>query len=358
MTVAEGVLYAVLANAMTGTSQVLQKKALLRINGPKVKPLLTLSSQSSQTSLKPPKTPRFLDLEWICGIGLSYLGDALNFVAYSKCNPAILSPLGFLSIVVGLVLANTWLGERISRKRVRGYTIALVGVLLLIFSARIGEEREELAGSLASKTFFQAIWSFHFVGGFAFIICLQSLCIFLALKSWKRPRLALLVTICSLFAAISISLGKIISIYFASTLYHYTNSAYFVGPLNSPELSSISPFQHLVFIIIVAALLISSTVLNEVFRQKCLDSFPVILFYPFFYCGFNAAVILSSTYFWSQFADPAGIRNFFILFVAGILIVAFGMNASIARKQPSHKPDQSPSSASLKAMSLSLDLDR
>lgn len=359
MTIVQGVFLAVAANMLTGTSQVLQKKALLRINGNllsthargKVASSEMTITDAAASSEAKPKTPRFQDLEWICGIVLSYLGDALNFLAYSKCNPAILSPLGFLSILTGLFLASTWLNERISRRKIRGYSIALIGVLLLILSAQIGSERQEWSGSLSSKSFFQTLWSFHIVGGFAIVISLQLLCVYLALKTWKRPRLSILVTICSLFAALSITLGRIVSIYFASTLYHYTKSSSFIGPLNTPELSSSSVFQHIIFIVIVAALLVSSTVLNEVFRQKCLDSFPVVLFYPLFYAGFNASVILTSTYFWSEFKDPAGMRNFWALFVAGILIVAFGMNSSVTM-QSSPSPDLIPTIASLKEAPL------
>ena len=77
--VVEGILLTSLGNIFTGTSQVLQKQALTVLS-------------------KKPLAKRYQSKRWLLGISLSYAGDILNFIAYSKCNPALLSPLGIISI--------------------------------------------------------------------------------------------------------------------------------------------------------------------------------------------------------------------------------------------------------------------
>lgn len=313
MTITEGFLLSLTANILTGASQVLQKKALLRLSGKEgIQPTATSKSQQK----------RYLDLEWICGISLSYLGDAFNFLAYSKCNPALLSPLGIVSILTSLGLASFYLKERISERKIRGYSIALIGVVFLILSShQAGTERIDVSSSPLS--YFSVIFSSRFSLGFLGLVGVQSILIYLALKILKQPVLLVFIFILSLFAAISITAGKLVSIYFSTALYHYTLSPQFIGPV----MESPSIFQHIVFLIIISSVLISSTILNEVFRQKCLDSFPVVMFYPLFYCGFNASVILASIYFWSDWTDisVSQFRLFFAFFIIGMCLVGSGL---------------------------------
>lgn len=76
--VLEGILLTTIGNIFTGTSQVFQKQALKALTAKNVK--------------------RYQSKRWLLGISLSYTGDILNFIAYSKCNPAFLTPLGIISI--------------------------------------------------------------------------------------------------------------------------------------------------------------------------------------------------------------------------------------------------------------------
>lgn len=78
-----GILLSIIANIFTGSSQVIQKQALAKV-----------------AKLK---GSRFSSKEWILGISLGYSGDIINFIAYSHTNPALLSPLGIISIFTVII---------------------------------------------------------------------------------------------------------------------------------------------------------------------------------------------------------------------------------------------------------------
>ena len=65
--------------------------------------------------------------------------------------------------------------------------------------------------------------------------------------------------------------------------------------------------------------------MQEVFRQKCLDSFHVSKFFPLFYVAFNVSVIISSVYFWSDLHDADSMNTFLTGFSAAISLMSGGI---------------------------------
>ncbi|GAA5853521.1 hypothetical protein JCM9279_001300 [Rhodotorula babjevae] len=58
-----------------------------------------------------------------------------NFAAYTFAPPALVTPLGALSVLVGAVLAAIFLGERLGKIGVVGCSLCLVGSLVIVLHA-------------------------------------------------------------------------------------------------------------------------------------------------------------------------------------------------------------------------------
>lgn len=58
-----------------------------------------------------------------------------NFAAYTFAPPALVTPLGALSVLVGAILAAIFLGERLGKIGVVGCSLCLVGSLVIVLHA-------------------------------------------------------------------------------------------------------------------------------------------------------------------------------------------------------------------------------
>jgi hypothetical protein len=305
MTLVEGVLLAISGNFCSGVSQVLQKRALSR-----------LQRQQPSSPVK-----RYLDQEWILGIGLGYLGDATNFLAFSKANPAILAPLGIISIFTALLLAKVLLREEIGKNQRRGYGIALFGVLFIMLAAP--KKDRNLGDSTADL--FKYLLSWHFLRGLSALLIAQFFLIIIAFRARKAAVvvLSLYVSICSFFAALTISLGKVVAQFLISLTFRGSERASsFIGP----QLKDPSSLEYLAFLTIISLTLITCSISQEYFKQQCLDNFSVSRFFPLFYAGLNCSVILSSVYFWSRFETDREFQFFCFLFSISMSLIVAGIS--------------------------------
>ncbi|KAJ3305563.1 hypothetical protein HDV03_001429 [Kappamyces sp. JEL0829] len=328
MTLVEGVLLAISGNICTGTSQVLQKRALSRLEEKR--------QRLAREGLPTHNVKRYLDQEWVLGIGLSYLGDITNFVAYSKANPALLAPLGIISIFTALALANLLLGEEITAVQKRGYGMSLVGVVCIMLAS----PKSERSIGESTLDLFAFLTSAHFVQGFFFLLVLQSMLVFGAVSS-KIPMLPLFVMVCSVFGALTISLGKIVAQFAVSLSFRsFESNPDFIGPLSIIRYPTY--LDYALFLVFITTALVSCTVLQEFFKQKCLDHFPVTRFFPLFYAALNCSVILSSVYFWSRFETGHEFRWFCLLFSIGMSLIVAGISIVQGQMVKPHyvRPDE------------------
>ena len=311
MSLFEGILLSIVGNISTGTSQVLQKKALKRLQEKQ------LSANFFQ---------RLTDIEWITGVFLSFFGDFLNFIAYSKANPAFLIPLGLVSILTALALSNRFLNESISHRQKKGYIIVLCGVVILLFSSPSSERQV----GQSVRSLFSVVISIRFLIGLVGLSSVQALLIY----GYFRARilsLVLNVSICSIFGGITITAGRILSLYIAIISAPVDKTI--VGPMDSTP----SIILQGLFLVFLVAYIISCTVSQEYFKQKSLDDFQVSLFFPTMFAGLNSVVVLASVYFWSEFESMNQFRIFCIMYTMAICLIVVGVAYVVRGKRESPK---------------------
>jgi Magnesium transporter NIPA len=306
MSLFEGILFSVIGNISTGTSQVLQKKALKRLLGKQQRNFLN----------------RLTDIEWLGGIFLSIFGDFMNFIAYSKANPALLIPLGIISIMTALGLSNKFLGESISYRQKKGYIIVLCGVVILLFSSPSSER--EIGQSV--RSLFDFVLSSRFMLGLLALSLTQALLIYGFYRA-KIVNLAFNVCICSIFGGLTITLGRVISLY--AGIISVPVDVTMIGPQDYVP----STILQALFVMVTILYIIACTVCQEYFKQKSLDDFPVSLFFPTSFAGLTSVVVSSSVFFWSEFNSANQFRIFFVMFTVAISLIIFGISHVVRVKR-------------------------
>ncbi|KAJ1884537.1 hypothetical protein LPJ81_007074, partial [Coemansia sp. IMI 209127] len=79
---------------------------------------------------------RYTSKTWIVGLLLNYAGEIFgNSVALSYLSASVVAPLGIISVLVNLVLAERFIGERITPNQRYGFSVIMAGVGLILLVA-------------------------------------------------------------------------------------------------------------------------------------------------------------------------------------------------------------------------------
>jgi hypothetical protein len=209
---------------------------------------------------------RFVDTQWFFGIVLNYLSEFGNWYAITLSPASLITPLGIVSVLVNVTLANLVLKETITANQSKGYFLMLIGVFIILYSA----PRKQKNVGVTLVDIFEFCSSTRFVYGFCVLIVSLIALISSTSRQWLLYRYA---CICSLFGAFSITCTKFI--------------AALINVSYSDSISQV-PSQANVFILYTAITSISATVIQESFKQKALAKFKVSKFTPVLYSAFNA----------------------------------------------------------------------
>ncbi|XP_034247423.1 magnesium transporter NIPA2 isoform X2 [Thrips palmi] len=116
-----------------GSSFIIKKKALLRIN----KVGGVRASAGGFGYLR--------DWMWWAGLLTMGIGEASNFIAYAFAPAALVTPLGALSVLVSAVLASRFLNEKLNLLGKLGCCLCILGSTVIVIHAPHEEEVESLS---------------------------------------------------------------------------------------------------------------------------------------------------------------------------------------------------------------------
>jgi hypothetical protein len=208
---------------------------------------------------KQPLRKRYQEIEWIVGVLLKFAAEMVNWYCLTISPPAILAPLGIISVMLNITVGTLILGERISSSEKKGYMIMMVGVVLLIITC---STKSVILGNTLGEIF-QYCTTVKFMMGVFTMYIILIFSIISELKSTNNP-IYKYVLICSLFATISVNTGKLIV------------EIYSLAETNGKIILAFTAFT------------ICCAILQEVFKQKAITVYPISRFTPLMYAGFNA----------------------------------------------------------------------
>ncbi|KAJ3087547.1 hypothetical protein HK102_010816 [Quaeritorhiza haematococci] len=336
-----GLLAALLGSCIIGVGQTIQKYALNRLQGdagsggrlpspsPKVKRKGKRSTSPAQRS------SRFKDPFWLLGMFLTFLGEMF----------AIVMPLGIVAVVVNAILAERYLGEVIRN----GYLLIGIGVLCILSAAPKGEAN---IGSTVAEVL-KNCTSPGFVVGLSALCIFQTFLIYQLLVNRRETELWLYVVVASLFGAVTVICGKMISVLARLGVSKIQNvaaasaSATAVASTALPvlakagaeatasaldqNLSTLQPLQSAPSVPIVSPIAILVVMIvgavfgAEFFKQKALERFPTSRFGPLAYAGFNICGVLTSVLLFREIPNYLGIMKFFTIFIASMGAIFAGI---------------------------------
>ncbi|GAA5909715.1 hypothetical protein JCM8208_003853 [Rhodotorula glutinis] len=117
-----GLALAVSSSVAIGTSFIITKKGLI-------------SAADAHDGFASSSYSYLRNSLWWAGMLTMVVGEVANFAAYTFAPPALVTPLGALSVLVGAVLAAIFLGERLGKIGVVGCSLCLVGSLVIVLHA-------------------------------------------------------------------------------------------------------------------------------------------------------------------------------------------------------------------------------
>ncbi|KAJ2255427.1 hypothetical protein GGI13_001627 [Coemansia sp. RSA 455] len=300
-----GLTAALVGNVVIGTGQCMQKSAL----------------NSLQRSGK--QTPRYKSPLWVLGLALNYAGEIFgNSLALSYLSAAVVAPLGIVSVIVNLLLAERFLGERVTPNQRFGFSVIMAGVACILLVAP-----RKAAASTAAE-FIDVVASSGILTLFFTLFFVQAILILLIRSG--RQSLLLYVVVASIFGSMNVMASKLLTMFMRLRL--TTASAMTVLPnpadivfYGAKEAASSSGSGGLSLAQAVAAIIMGLSIAGqESFRQQALGRYPVMEFQPVFFATFNVIATLSGLVLFRELDGWLHGVVFFSAFAVGIGLIAYG----------------------------------
>ncbi|KAI9354574.1 magnesium transporter [Zopfochytrium polystomum] len=252
---------------------------------------------------------RLRDPLWIAGIILSYSGEVFgNWFALGYVSAAIVTPMGVISVLTTAILGSIILGEEITLRQRRGYVLLIAAVFGVLIVAPKGGQ---VLGDTAADVISFCLSPIFLCGALVIVIC-QSGLIYLVFGR-GRFGLAELVGVCSLFGAINVTCGRIISVLVRVSASSSGDTE--TEPV-SEEPTVLSKTSLSLAVAAVAVMIVCSIVGQEYFKQEALSRYPVSTFQPVLFAGFNTAAVLTSIVLFREI--PTLIEHLVFLSVFGL----------------------------------------
>jgi len=229
-------------------------------------------------------------------VGLNIVGEACgNFVALSYASASVVAPLGAVSLVVNGLLAQSVLGEHISRRNQLGYLYLILGVFMLVAIAPQSTHAlsvEELADHLTTPSFLVYLAVLVAVGAYLSVAFVR--------RRLRSPESHVLLA--AVLGAFSVLCSKTLSVLLRLS---------FVD--GQSQFASILPYGFLVVFVVSAVSL-------EVVKQSAITLFDASCFWPLFFAGFNL-IGISFSLVLSQELAGGGVLTYAVGFVIGLLLM-------------------------------------
>ncbi|KAJ2743235.1 hypothetical protein GGI20_003893 [Coemansia sp. BCRC 34301] len=308
-----GLTAALAGNVVIGTGQCMQKFALNQL-------------QHDNAKGRRQPAPRYTSPLWVLGLVLNYAGEIFgNSLALSYLSAAVVAPLGIVSVIVNLLLAERFLGERVTANQRFGFSVIMAGVgcILLVAPRR--------AAASTAAEFVEVVASSGILTLFGALFFVQALLILL-IRSGRRQSLLLYVVVASVFGSMNVMASKLLTMFLRLKLAagggggggsFLPNPAdiVFYGAKAAAASSSGVVSGAQVIAGVVMGLSIAG---QESFRQQALGRYPVMEFQPVFFATFNVIATLSGLALFRELSGWLDALVFFSVFAVGIGLIAYG----------------------------------
>ncbi|KAK5645343.1 hypothetical protein RI129_006643 [Pyrocoelia pectoralis] len=284
-----GLLLALSSSLFIGSSFIIKKRALIRIN-------CAGSLRASAGGFGYLK-----EWMWWLGFCLMGLGEVANFTAYAFAPASLVTPLGALSVVVTAILASKFLNENLNIIGKLGCILCLLGSTMIIIHCPKTEEVEsldELLIKLQDSAFIL----------YVVVVCvLSSFIVFYYGPKYGAQNVLIYIILCSAIGSLSVMSCKCLG--FALKEAH-----------GGSEHSLICAFLFVVMICIC----IQMNYLN-----KALDLFNISIVIPIYYVLFTTMVIIASTILFKEWQNLRSVdiignfAGFFVIVIAIFLLHGF-----------------------------------
>ncbi|KAJ1958094.1 hypothetical protein GGI12_004828 [Dipsacomyces acuminosporus] len=277
------------------------------------------SSSSKQPNGDGPRA-RYTSKVWIAGLLMNYAGEMFgNSVALSYLSASVVAPLGIIAVIVNLMLAEKFLGERITPNQRFGFMAIMAGVGCILLVA----PRKPAANDAIQ--YVELVATSGILGFFSVLYLVQGVLIALIRKG--RQTLLLYVLVASIFGSMNVMVSKILTTFMRLKLAFSSipNPAdiVFYGATDASQASS-----ALYFVtgpqILAAIVMVASIIGQESFRQQALGKYPVMEFQPVFFATFNVVATLSGLLLFKELDGWGHAFVFFAVFIAGISLILYG----------------------------------
>lgn len=260
-----GLSLAVSSSIFIGTSFILKKKGLLRLEARGA----ARAGAGGHAYLYEPV--------WWAGIITMAIGEAANFLAYGFAPATLVTPLGALSVLVTAILSAKFLKERLNLHGKMGCMLAVLGSTIMVIHA----PKEESVNDLKELGMMMMEPGFLFYAGLA--LAISMVMIFKVAPKHGTTNILIYIIICSLLGSFSVACVKGVSLV----------GKEFFDP-DSPN-----PFtEPLTYFLIVCLVLSISTQIN--YLNKSLDIFNTSIVTPIYYVMFTTCVLTCSAILYKE----------------------------------------------------------
>ncbi|KAJ2378064.1 hypothetical protein IW150_001013 [Coemansia sp. RSA 2607] len=279
--------------------------------------------------------PRYTSAAWVTGLLLNYSGEMFgNSVALSYLSASAVAPLGIVSVVVSVLLASRFLGERITAQQRYGFTIISLGVACVLL---VAPRRSAAADAVQ---FVEVVSQSGVLKVFGGLYVMQAALITLIRRGHRS--LFMYVLVAAIFGSMNVMASKMLTMFVRLKLA-------FSGILNPADVafygaSGAAVARPLLLGLtlpqmIAAACLALSVVGQESFRQQALGSYSAMEFQPVFFATYNVVATLTGLVLFRELDGLAHAAVFFSVFAIGIALVVYGsrfLQKARAVELPSH----------------------
>ncbi|KAJ2726065.1 hypothetical protein GGI07_000848 [Coemansia sp. Benny D115] len=280
---------------------------------------LTGGSAGGRTQMQGPRA-RYTSKAWVAGVLMNYAGEMFgNSLALSYLSASVVAPVGIISVLVNVFLAERFLGERVTRRQRMGFLsiMAGVGCILLVAPSRSAAED--------ARQFVDAVSGSGVLGTFAVIYMVQAALI--SVIRAGNQRLILYAVVSGLFGAMNVMTAKMLTMFVRLRLAfggipHPADIAFYgaAGAASAKPLVWVVTGPQFVAAVCMAA----SIAGQELARQQALGRFAVMQVQPVFFATFNVTATLAGLLLFRELDGWAHALRFFAVFAVGIALIANG----------------------------------
>jgi len=283
-----GLALAIASSVAIGTSFIITKKGLN-----------DAAQRKSASGLASEDMAYLRNPIWWAGTSLMVVGEIANFAAYSFAPPILITPLGFLSVLIGAVLASMFLNEELGHIGRIGCSLCILGAIIIVAHAPTDQE----------ITTVDQILYYAYQPGFL-LYCTTVAIFTFVMITYVAPRYGtrtpvIYISICSLTGSVSVMAAKGLGI--AIKLTFAGNNQFGHGS------------TYVFAIACVGCIIVQMTYFN-----KALDTFSTNVVNPIYYVTFTTATIVASLILFQGFNTTDAINT--ISLIDGFLVTFFGVH--------------------------------